>query len=627
MGRWERRQHRPADRGGPVDLAVGPNPKEASGQKPLVSEGTDADIEGVEAARIAWRPLGRLLVEQGLLTDDELERALVLQQATGKRLGETIVELGFVSGPDLASALATQYGIELTVETGFGTGLRAQIQRRHENDRGIPGPPALSIVETPAAEPEDYSRAVEGDQAEMDGAAEALLLRQLEEQWARLAAAEEALAESEREIGALRHERDHRRKQAVRLVGRVRERERRVELPHEELEHLGRTAEEQLSEIERLTDDAKNRDAEIERLTRDVKERNAESEREIGALRHERDHRRKQAVRLVGRVRDRERRLELPHDELEHLGRAAEEQLGEIERLTDDAKNRDAEIERLTRDVKERDAEIERLVGEGQNRNAEIDRLTRDVEDRTNEIDRLTSDAKNRSAEIDRLVSKAKERHVEIERLTHEVKDRNAEIERLTRDAEDRDAGIDRITDEANGRKAEIERLTGEAKHRNAEVERLTNEIANRKAEIERLTDETKSRNSEIERLTNDAKNRIAEIERLTGDVAGCDAEIERLRQESDRLRAQAIRFATRLRREPESQQSHLPAPAPAPSSHLVFVQLGDGYELVESDGPPPPLHTLLELPQFSEAEFVVTRLGHSPLPADARSCIFVQRV
>lgn len=89
----------------PLDLVAGPNPKEASGQKPLVLGGNGADIEGVEAARIAWRPLGRLLVEQGLLTDDELERALVLQQATGKRLGETIVELGFVSGPDLASAL------------------------------------------------------------------------------------------------------------------------------------------------------------------------------------------------------------------------------------------------------------------------------------------------------------------------------------------------------------------------------------------------------------------------------------------------------------------------------------------------------------------------------------------
>jgi hypothetical protein len=67
--------------------------------------------------------------------------------------------------------------------------------------------------------------------------------------------------------------------------------------------------------------------------------------------------------------------------------------------------------------------------------------------------------------------------------------------------------------------------------------------------------------------------------------------------------------------------------PSPTVSSHLVFVQLGGGYELVESDGPPPPLHTLLELPEFSAGEFVVTRLGHSPLPADARSCIFVQRV
>ena len=38
-------------------------------------------------------------------------------------------------GPELASALAAQYGIELTTEKGFGTGLRSEIQRRHETDR------------------------------------------------------------------------------------------------------------------------------------------------------------------------------------------------------------------------------------------------------------------------------------------------------------------------------------------------------------------------------------------------------------------------------------------------------------------------------------------------------------
>lgn len=443
-------------------------------------------MEHVEAAHIAWRPLGRLLVEQGLLTDDELERALALQQTTGRRLGETIVELGFVSGPDLASSLATQYGIELTQETGFGTGLRAQIQRRHENDRGMPGPPALSIVDAAPfeseSEPEPGPRADDGGEVDTG---EALLLTQLEEQWARLAAAEDALAESEREAMALKHERDRRRKQAARFVGRMRDRERQLEQPHEELGRLARVTEEQLAEIERLTSGAEGRNAEIGRLTRDVHDRNME-----------------------------------------------------IERMSSEAETGNATFEQLSSDLQDRNTQIERLNGEVETRSAEIGRLTGDVHDRNTTIDRLTGDADSR----------------------------NAEIKQLTRDVEDRDA--------------------------------------------------------EIQRLTSDVNDRSGAIERLAGDVKGCDVEIERLGQENVRLRAQATRFVTRLRREPEEAQQ---PDASVPSSHLLFIQLDDGYQLIESDGPPPQLHTLLELPQF-EDEFVVTRLGRSPLPADARSCIFVQR-
>jgi hypothetical protein len=142
----------------------------------------------VEAAHIPWRPLGQLLVEQGLLTAQELEHALAKQQETGKRLGETIVDCGFVSGPELANALAAQYGIELTTEQGFGTGLRSQIQRRHEHSSR--GTVKLEAVPDPPAETED------GEPA----ASEPQLLPQLEEQWAKLAAAEAALAEREREL-------------------------------------------------------------------------------------------------------------------------------------------------------------------------------------------------------------------------------------------------------------------------------------------------------------------------------------------------------------------------------------------------------------------------------------------
>lgn len=166
----------------------------------------------MEAAHIAWRPLGRVLVEQGLLTSEELELALARQQETGLRLGDTIVKCGFVSGPQLANALAAQYGIELTTETGFGTGLRSEIQRRHENDRGrvvqLTPPPTDASAAT--SEPQ----VVEPEPASGD----ATLLAQLEEQWAKLAAAEESLAERERELTQLVGENERREREITMLT-------------------------------------------------------------------------------------------------------------------------------------------------------------------------------------------------------------------------------------------------------------------------------------------------------------------------------------------------------------------------------------------------------------------------
>jgi uncharacterized coiled-coil protein SlyX len=187
--------------------------------------GVGVDIPVVEAARIPWRHLGRVLVEQGLLSEDKLERALEEQASTGRRLGETLVELGFVSHAALSLALTQQYGIEPKSETGFGTGLRAGIERRSDRDReeGIEPQPQTSdtmpllrlVPETEAPEP----NAVHDEN---------LHLAQLEEQWAKLAAAEEQLAEAGRELTALRQTVRRRRDQAARLVERIRKRDRRI---------------------------------------------------------------------------------------------------------------------------------------------------------------------------------------------------------------------------------------------------------------------------------------------------------------------------------------------------------------------------------------------------------------
>ena len=72
--------------------------------------------------------MGQLLVDEGLLTPEQLEEALDNQATTGRRLGEIAVEFGFVSHMALSRILSAQYGVELKSETGFGTGLRAELR-------------------------------------------------------------------------------------------------------------------------------------------------------------------------------------------------------------------------------------------------------------------------------------------------------------------------------------------------------------------------------------------------------------------------------------------------------------------------------------------------------------------
>ncbi len=97
----------------------------------------------VEAARVPSRLLGELLVDDGLITADELEEALTAQAESGKRLGEVLVERRLVSGPELTAALMQQMGVEMSTQKGFGSGLFAEIKRRHRETRVGDGLPEL----------------------------------------------------------------------------------------------------------------------------------------------------------------------------------------------------------------------------------------------------------------------------------------------------------------------------------------------------------------------------------------------------------------------------------------------------------------------------------------------------
>lgn len=56
--------------------------------------------------------LGDTLIEQGLINEEDLQRALEAQRGGSKRLGETLVDLGIVSANSLVTAIGRQLGVK-----------------------------------------------------------------------------------------------------------------------------------------------------------------------------------------------------------------------------------------------------------------------------------------------------------------------------------------------------------------------------------------------------------------------------------------------------------------------------------------------------------------------------------
>jgi type IV pilus assembly protein PilB len=65
----------------------------------------------VNATNDAWVPLGTLLLQVGAIDAEQLEIALAEKERSPRRLGEILVEWGWVPSVAIARALAEQYGI------------------------------------------------------------------------------------------------------------------------------------------------------------------------------------------------------------------------------------------------------------------------------------------------------------------------------------------------------------------------------------------------------------------------------------------------------------------------------------------------------------------------------------
>jgi hypothetical protein len=87
----------------------------------------------------AKRRLGDIIVERGLITAEQLEEALRVQCGSGAKLGEVLVELGFLSRVALAGVITEQWD-DLRVTTSG--------RKNAETDARSAARAGFSVVET-----------------------------------------------------------------------------------------------------------------------------------------------------------------------------------------------------------------------------------------------------------------------------------------------------------------------------------------------------------------------------------------------------------------------------------------------------------------------------------------------
>jgi chromosome segregation ATPase len=188
---------------------------------------------------------------------------------------------------------------------------------------------------------------------------------------------------------------------------------------------------------------------------------------------------------------------------------------------------------------------------------------------------------------------------------------------------------IESSTAEAVERDSQVESLRGELNARVDAVEErhaTRNEIRDLRdvvGRVETRLDEQFARDEAVARATEAAvREGIAELgERLT---ASGDAYLETGKELSRSLAGLGLALEAA-----DTHAAEPPRSTDRPTDvtvFLAFAPTADGYRLVECAGAPPELDQEVEV-DGCEGTLVVTRSGASPLPFDARRCVYLERV
>ena len=216
------------------------------------------------------------------------------------------------------------------------------------------------------------------------------------------------------------------------------------------------------------------------------------------------------------------------------------------------------------------------------------------------------ADSRRRVAEAE--LAAEREAHAQVlrglEQVGAELEARDLSTEGLTRELEETQARLRAREDELSGQVSTWEQARREAV-------RAGGQLAELRVRLEEKEHELSEAGASAAAWAARAVELEAESDSLSSGVTAAEHALEVLANTSFAANG------TDLSRVAENGNG---AP-PGQAGVLYFVPDGEGYDLVERDGPLPSVGAALE---FGDQRFVVTKLGRSTLPFDRRSCVFL---
>jgi hypothetical protein len=200
--------------------------------------------------------------------------------------------------------------------------------------------------------------------------------------------------------------------------------------------------------------------------------------------------------------------------------------------------------------------------------------------------------------------------------------------------------GLEQVRAELEARDLSTDSLARELEETQARLRNREEELASEVAAWEEARREAERCGGQLAELQTRFEEKAHELSEASASAAAWTARADELESETSTLAgrvdaaAQALetlaatRFAAAAGDQPRSNGNgngrHRPAGSVSTGGVLYFVPNAGGYDLVEDDG---ELPSAGETMQFGDQQFVVTKIGRSPLPFDRRSCVFLAAV